>query len=1202
MPDAPFVHLHCHTHYSLLDGANRVPELVAHVKAHGMNAVAITDHGNLFGAIEFYRACHEAGVNPIVGYEAYVAPGKRSEREAKRRGEAGHHLTLLARNVQGFRNLIKLASHAFLGGFYYVPRIDKELLEAHAEGLICLSGCASSEFSEYILKEQMEQAKELARWFHRLFGENFYVEIQSNGLKIQRRCAEGAIDIANTLGLPLVATSDAHYLLKEDAFSHDVLLCINTGRTYADPNRMRYGDGDGKVVDQFYVCAPDEMYRRFPGQAEAVRRSQEIADRCELRLDFKKRHFPVFTPPGKKKPEQYLRDLCEAGLQERYRDATPERQEQARQRLEHELGVICRMGFASYFLIVWDFVRFAASKGIPAGARGSGCGAVVSYVLKLSHVCPLEYDLLFERFLDPNRTEAPDIDIDFCQDRREEVIAYVREKYGESSVAQIATFGTLAAKAALKDVGRALDVPLDRVNRLTAMVPKILNIELDDALKQSPDLRREYETDPDVRRLIDTARKLEGTNRNVGTHAAGVVIANGDITQYVPVQRVQRKDGGRGGEAAITTQWVMGDLEKVGMLKMDFLGLRTLTLLEHALKLIAQTRQGSRPLDALKESDPRTYHLLAHGLDAIPLDDRATYQLLQRGDARGVFQLESDGIRELLKRMKPDNIRDLIATNALYRPGPLAGGMVDAYINRKHGREKPSYVHPVLEEILGESFGVMCYQEQIMRILNRLGGIELSSAYACIKAISKKKQDVIDARRADFLQGAQERGVAENVARDIFDLICYFGGYGFNKSHSAAYAKLGYQTAYLKTHYTAEFMAALLTSEIEDSNKRDIMVEHIEDARRLGAAVLPPNIQEGEANFTVRDGTIVFGLLAVKGLGRGAVEEIVRARREGGPFRDFFDFCERVDHRLLTRAALERLIKVGAFDCLGARRRQLFEALPRAMAAAEQTQHDRKLGQLNLFETFEGSNGNASGESAAEGLPDVPEWPGNEKLKYEKEALDFYVSSHPLAQHEEMLRRFVNHSAAGLKQCDPNQEVFLGGMLTQVRFFNTKKARNGNSRYARFKLEDFSGIAAECVMWPDDYVRYKELVEDDRVCFLSGIVEKDREEPIVQVTRLLTLEQGQRERMTGLVLLCRLTDDVERLEEVMRALARALERSPGYVPVFLHVRDGAGKWLRLKLGEHLKVNPSAIPRDELELILEPLGGRVEFGRQGNGAR
>jgi DNA polymerase-3 subunit alpha len=1170
MPQRPFVHLHCHSHYSLLDGANRIPELVDHVKKLGMNSIALTDHGNLYGAIEFYRECKEKGLNPIIGYEAYVAPGKRTEREARRRGEAACHLTLLAKDRTGFRNLVRMASLAFLEGYHYVPRIDKELLEAHKDGLICLSGCASSEFSEAILRDQMDDATELARWFHRVFGDNFYIEIQSNGLDVQRRCAEAAVDIANRLGLPLVATSDAHYLTREDADAHDVLLCINTGKTRAEENRLRYGS------NEFFVCAPEVMYERFPGQAEAVQRSQEIADGVAIELDLKTRHFPVFVPPARKKPEEYLRELCEEGLKERYGHKDAKTQAAARSRLEHELGIICRMGFASYFLIVWDFVRFAREHGIPASARGSACGALVSYVLQLSHVDPLEYDLLFERFLDPNRSEAPDIDIDFCQERREEVIAYVKQKYGEASVAQIATFGTMAARAAIKDVGRVLDLPLERVNQLSNMVPKTLGITLDDALQQSPELRKEYEGDPNVRELIDIARRLEGTNRNAGTHAAGVVISNGPLTDYVPLHRVIRKgDEGssRREDAVITTQWVMGDLEKVGLLKMDFLGLRTLTLLDNAVKQIHKTRG------------------VKIDLQNLPLDDRKTFELLQRGDAKGVFQFESDGIRELLKRLKPDSIRDLIACNALYRPGPLGGGMVDAYINRKHGREKPVYPHPVMEEILGNTYGVMAFQEQVMRILNRLGDIELSSAYACIKAISKKKQDIIDQRRADFIKGATERGLGEETAREIFDLITYFGGYGFNKSHSAAYATIGYQTAYLKAHYTPEFMAALLSSEIEDGNKRDIMVEHIDDARRLGVEVLPPDVNASEADFTVADGKIVFGLTAIKGVGRGAAEEIVRVRTTGGPYRDLFDFCERIDLKIVSRAAIERLIKAGALDQFG-RRSQLMHALPRAIQAANEIQQDRRAGQLNLFGGEKTANGAAATRSAE--LPDIPEWPDSEKLKNEKEALDFYFSSHPLAQYADDLRHFATHTASQLGNLAANQEVILGGVLTQIRLMNTKRARNGNTRYARCKLEDLTG-SAECVMWPDDYLRHKEDFVEDRVCFVRGTVDRTREEPGLILTRILSVEQAQRELTKGLVLSLRLGVHEP---DVIDAIGRILERAQGSCPVYLAVRDGAGRKRVLKLGEPWRINPANVPIADLEMLLGQ--GAVKFSGPVNG--
>jgi len=1165
--DRPFVHLHCHTHYSLLDGASRVPELVAHVKGLGMNAVAITDHGNLYGAIEFYRECKAAGLNPIIGYEAYVAPGKRTDREARNRTSSDnddaiyHHLTLLARNLTGFKNLIKMSSLAFLEGYHYKPRIDKELLEAHHEGIVCLSGCAAAEFSDYILKDRMDDAREVAEWFARVFGNDFYIEIQNNGLPIQKQCAEGARDIAQQLGLPLVATSDAHYLVQGDSLAHDVLLCINTGKLRSNPKRFKF-DGD-----QFHVRGPEEMYRLFPDQEDAVKRSQEIADSVNIELDFKKRHFPVFTPPAGKTPEQHLRELCQEGLLERYRgNPLPA----ARERLELELGVICRMGFAGYFLIVWDFVRFARENGIPAGARGSACGALVSYVLKLSHVDPLEYDLLFERFLDPNRAEAPDIDIDFCQDRREEVIAYVKQKYGEESVAQIATFGTMAAKAALKDVGRVLDVPLARVNELTNWVPKGLHVTLDDALKQSAEFKAAYEGDPLVHELVDIAKRLEGTNRQAGIHAAGVVIANGPITDYVPVHRAVRKneEGSRGGEPAIATQWVMGDLEKVGLLKMDFLGLRTLTLLDNCVKTIEKTRG------------------IKVDLYNLPPDDPATYALLQKGDAKGVFQLESEGIRALLIQMRPDNIRDIVAIMALYRPGPLQGGMVDSYVNCKHGRERPVYQHPVMEEILAETYGVMVYQEQIMRILNRLGDIDLSSAYACIKAISKKKQETIDKEYAAFQKGGQDRGLTKAVIDDIWNKIVVFAGYGFNKSHSAAYAQLGYQTAYLKAHFTAEFMAALLSSEIEDGNKRDIMVEHIADARKLGAHVLPPDVNASGPEFTVVDNNILIGLTAVKGLGRGAAEEIVRARREGEPFKDLFDFCERVDGRLVPKAALEKLIKAGGMDRLG-RRAQLLHALPRALQAASDLERDRRAGQLSLF-AAPPDDGPAANPDLA--LPDIPEWPETEKLKYEKEALDFYISSHPLAQYEGALRRFSMRCVADLATLPPGQEIVVGGMLSQVRFDDTKKARNGITRYVRCNLEDMTGTI-ECLMWPDDLAAHKEKPQEEQVCFVKGALDSRRQngKPLLLLTRFLSIEQAQRELTKVMLVTVRMN---EHGPDHIDAIARALKRTPGSCPVLLDVRDPAGRWARLKLSDEFSINPLTVAAAELEDVLG--AGAVKF--------
>jgi DNA polymerase-3 subunit alpha len=1160
-----FVHLHCHSHYSLLDGANRIPELVEHTKEQGMNALALTDHGNLYGAIEFCSECKAKGINPIIGYEAYVAPGKRTDREARKRGDAGFHLTLLSKNRTGFQNLVKMASLAFTEGYYYVPRIDKELLEAHHEGLICLSGCASSEFSEFILRDQLDEAMKVAEWFAKLFGKDFYVEIQNNGLDIQKQCALGAVEIAKRKGWPLVATCDAHYLCQGDAFAHEVLLAINTNKKISDEKRMSYGS------DQFYVQSPQEMFARFSDHPDAVARSQEIANGCDIQLDLKARHFPVFTPPKGKTAEKYLREIATAGLKERYGDPPPKA---AADRLEHELGIICRMGFASYFLIVWDFVRFAHEHNIPASARGSACGAIVSYVLKLSNVCPLEYDLLFERFLDPNRSEAPDIDIDFCQERRDEILAYVKAKYGENSVAQIATFGSLAAKAALKDVGRVLDIPLDRVNALTKTVPSKLGTTLEDALKDSPDFRNQYEGDPDVRRWVDIARKLEGTNRNAGTHAAGVVIANGPLIDYVPVQRVVRKNddsGGKNGEAVITTQWTMGDIEKVGLLKIDLLGLRTLTVLDSTVKLVQKTRGETIELEK------------------IALDDKPTYALLQRGDAKGVFQMESDGIRELLKRMKPDSIRDLIATNALYRPGPLGGGMVDAYVNRKLGREKPTYPHPIMEEILAETHGVMCYQEQVMRILNRLGGIELSSAYACIKAISKKKHEIIDARKAEFVKGSQERGVSEATAREIFDLITFFGGYGFNKSHSAAYARIGYQTAYLKTHYSAEFMAALLSSEIEDGNKRDIMKEHIDDARKLGVEVLPPDANQSDADFAVKDGKILFGLVAIKGLGRGAAEEIVRARNEGGPFKDIFDLCERIDNRLVPRSALERLIKAGGLDSLAeGKRAALLHVLGKAIQSAEEKQHDRKRGQRSFFDVLAADGDSSAALLAVEPLPNVPEWHETERLKHEKEALDFYLSSHPLAQYEAELNRYISHAIGQANLLDDGTEVRIGGMLAQVRFMTTKQGK----RFVRCKLEDFTG-QAECLMWPDDFDRFHDHFADDNIRLVQGCLDRrQREEPCFVLSKIFTLEEARRQLTTAMLLRMNLR---QHGPDSIDALARILKRSPGDCRVEMLVTDHGGRRAKVKVREEFQVDPAKVSLEELEMVLGR-GGVVFTGR------
>ena len=1177
MADRKFAHLHLHTHYSLLDGFNRIPELVKQTKALGMSSCAITDHGNLYGAIEFYSKCRDAGVNPVIGYEAYVAGTDRREKKKDEHGEQYYHLTLLAKNTTGFKNLVKLSSIAFLEGFYYQPRIDRELLAAHSEGLICLSGCLAGMVNQLLLRNLTKKAEDLVGWYRKVFGEDFYLEIQNNGLQLQDDCNEELIRIATKKGIPLVATADAHYLCSDDAIAHDVLFCINTRRTH-DPRKKAYPEG--RLPNPYYVRSAEDMYKLFPGHEDAVARSHEIAEKVDIQLDFTKRHFPVFRTPEGKTADQYLLDICTEGVRQRYGD-TPE--QAVWDRLHHELGIISKMGYSAYFLIVWDFVRFAREQGIPCTARGSGCGAIVAYTLFMSHVCPLEYDLLFERFLDPNRSEPPDIDIDFCQERRELVIQYVKDKYGTESVAQIGTFGSLAAKAALKDTGRVLGIPLERVNAMCKLVPMkgAIALGLKDAM-EVPEFKAEYAADPTVRNWVDIARKLEGTNRNVGTHAAGVVIADGAITNYIPVQRAVRKgddqEGGKNGEkgkgdVVVTTQWEMGIIEKVGMLKMDFLGLRNLTVLDNAVKLIKRTRG--------IDIDPLTF----------PLDDRPTYDLLQRGDAKGVFQLESEGIRELLKQMKPDNIRDLIAVLALYRPGPLGGGMVDAYVNRKHGREQWEDAHPVMADVLSETYGVMVYQEQIMRILNRLGGIDLSKSYACIKAISKKITEKIDATRADFITGAGERGVAKEIAEDIFAKIVFFAGYGFNKSHTAAYAQIGYQTAYLKAHFTAEYMAALLSSEIDDGNKRDVMVDHIADARKLGINVAPPDVNQGQPDFDVVKGTIVFGLTAIKGLGRSAAEAIVRAREAGGPFRDVFDFCERVDLRVVKAAALEKVIKAGGMDCFGKNKRAaMFHALPRAIEAAEQKAADKKRGQKNIFDMFPdaaGEDGETNRFGFREGLGDVPEWPELERLKLEKEALDFYISSHPLAQFDAQISRFRTHDAAAIVKLNAGSEVRVGGMVTELIPKIVSKGRNQGNRWAIVRIEDFTG-SMKCILWSDQYGRFKDIVTTDAILLFEGKVEwrEGSSEPDLIVDKVMDLAQAKADLTKEMIIRIPYGDDDETLGKLDR-LKVLLPSCKGNTPVWLLVRDPAGRTARLRLPDRFWVDPAAVRMDELDTFLGP---------------
>jgi DNA polymerase III subunit alpha len=1165
MPSPPFVHLHCHSHYSLLDGASKIPDLIERTKALGMPAVALTDHGNLYGAVELLREAKAAGIQPIVGLEAYVAPGSRTERTGGGVSGQEHafHLTLLARDAAGFRNLMRLSSLSFLEGFYYKPRIDKEILERHSQGLVCLSGCASGELSDYILHGKTAQAEELCAWYLRVFGEEcFYVEIQDNGVAIQHECAQGSLEIAQRMGLPVVATSDAHYLTRSDAAAHDVLLCINTAKTVDDPTRMRF------QTDEFYLRSPEEMYAAMPGHEEALANSARIAQLVEPyyeSLGLGRRCFPSFQPPAGKTPEEYLRELCEQGLSTRYgADLPPE----AAPRLDHELAIINRMGFASYFLIVWDFVRYARERGIPASARGSACGALVSYLLQLSNICPLKYDLLFERFLDPNRSEAPDIDIDLCQERRYEVIDYVRNKYGDANVAQIGTFGTMKPKAAIKDVGRALNIPLAQVEQINKLVPGRLNITLEEAIKEEPALKRMADDDPAVARLLEFARRLEGTNRSVGTHAAGVVIADRPLEELVPLQKLPNKDKAK---EVVTTQWEMGDIEKAGLLKMDFLGLRNLTTLQAAVRLINE-RHPDSPID----------------IDNLPMDDAKTFELLQRGESKGVFQLESGGIRDLLIKMRPDRFADIVATNALYRPGPLNGGMVDEYVDVKNGRKRAVYLHPVLKEILEETYGVMVYQEQVMRILNRLGGIELSQAYATIKAISKKKADFIAQSRDQFIQGARAQGLDEPKSAKIFELIEYFGGYGFNKSHSAAYALVAYQTAYLKAHYPTEFMAAVLSSEMDGAERDKFFVEHIEDCRRMGIEVLPPNINLGHVDFRVaEEGTIHFGLGAIKGVGFKAVEAIVNARDERGGFSSLDDLFERVSAKDVGAGCVETLIHAGAFDALGAKRSQLLAILPRALQAGQAKQQDRRRGQRGLFDHLEEADGTpAAGDrnghhASFSALPDLPELSEIEKLAGEKKALGFYMSSHPLTRHAGLLQALATHRVAELASVAEKTEIVLGGMISSVQLRNVQKSRSGLTRMAKLSFEDLSG-STPAMLWPEEFAKMADLVKNDQIGFVRGTLDRRRDPPELIVSKIIPLEQGPAELTRGVVV--RLHKGLHQADHLERLL-RAVRIRPGNLDLYLeivgleHVRRAiyrSGPSLRIRYDERLIADLEAV--------------------------
>jgi DNA polymerase III subunit alpha len=1192
-----FTHLHLHTLYSLLDGAIRMKDLIKTVKEKGMTSVAVTDHGNMFATIDFYKKAKDAGIKPIVGMEAYVAgPKGRADRTEK----VAHHLILLAKNAEGYANLRYLSSMAYRDGFYYHPRIDKELLRNHSKGLFALTACLGGEVTSACFRGDMDHARRAALEYDEIFGRgegNFFLEVQSNGMPEQEKANDNLKQLSRDTDIPLCATADAHYVKQQDARAHELLMCIASGKTLADNKRMKHS------TDKLYITSPEEMLAYFTDCPEAVHNTQRIAEQCNLELTLGKAMLPTFKVPDSHTPDSFMAELAHRNLEERFRELEaahaagalkyrPDR-EQYRARLDMELGVIQKMGFSGYFLIVQDFINWAKQHGIPVGpGRGSGAGSIVAYSLRITDLDPIPYNLLFERFLNPERVSMPDFDVDFCQDRRDEVIQYVAGKYGQDNVGQIITFGSLKAKSVLRDVCRVFGLPFSEGDRIAKLVPEVLGITLKDAIEQEPRLKEMMEQPSPVgevdgkpvmtRDVLEIAMALEGLHRQPGMHAAGVVIADKPLWEFVPTYQPP-------GEKTLITQFAKDEVEAAGLVKFDFLGLKTLTVIQNALNLINRNhfhKPGDRTLER----------------NDIPLDDADMWEMLAKGDTAGVFQMESSGFTEMVMKLRPTCFEDVIAAGALYRPGPLDSGMVDVFINRKHGREPVAYPHPALEPVLKDTYGVIVYQEQVMQISQVLGGYTLGRADLLRRAMGKKKAEVMQAERAGFLEGCTKNGVDPKVANEIFDLMEKFAEYGFNKSHSAAYGLITIHTAWLKAHYRVEFMAALLTSEKDNTDK---VVAHIAEARNAGMQVLPPDVNQSDLAFGAVEGKIRFGLGAIKGVGEGAIESILEARKDG-PFKSLFDFCERVDSRKVNRKVLEALVKAGAFDFEKRPRRQLFDTIEKAMNRGTSSQKDKAAGQSSLFGMLGGGGG--GGAALKNEYVPVEEWPEKERLSYEKESIGFYVSGHPLHQYEKELKRYARPITA-VQRARKDEKMAIAGIVAALRERPTKTGK----RMAWVTLEDLTG-SIELVCFPakegtrsvqdkngkwvkggpkPGFEQWETLLKGDDPILVTGTVQlsqRDEDTPTAEliVEDVQSLKAVREKRTSRLEL--RLPSDVV-TEERLKRLADLSKQYAGATPVAVSVLFSGQAESLISTGLKVKVS------DELLSAVDRLFGMkvVELG-------